>query len=153
LSKRYNLTCSQIDICSRSGCCKFNCDASCDLKDEYGSSGHPTLRALRNAAEAQNPGSGIDVYPPVYVNKSLTDYWNCITRKNNYDLYPKNECGENCCCANPCDKYRAEGILTKLHQMDNQDLGLDRNAWQIQHAMLRGVHHLYLEGVNYARSL
>jgi hypothetical protein len=115
--------CSNIRACE--GCCELVCRANCDLKDEYGpvsQGGHPTLNADRVR-------DGEEVWPPIYVNKTLNDYWNCVAKTKNFINYPKNLCKEKCCCANPCDKYRTENGPLSISARDPRDGSTTTRSW------------------------
>ena len=83
------IDCIAVDICKNSDCCRFLCDVECDIV---------------------NRGT---IEEPIFENKTLSDYWNCIQNKGKYSTYPKSECSNGCCCQNPCDKYRS-GVKTVI---------------------------------------
>ena len=86
--------CEGISVCFDQNCCEFNCDVDC----LYPGPGNPI-----KTGGLVNRGT---VDSPRLENKTLIDYWNCILKRKQYATYPQDECATNCCCRNPCDKYR-----------------------------------------------
>lgn len=86
--------CNNISICAAQNCCEFNCDVDC----LYPGPGNPI-----KTGGLVNRGT---VDSPRLENKTLIDYWNCILKRKQYTVYPQTKCATNCCCRNPCDKYR-----------------------------------------------
>jgi hypothetical protein len=97
------VACNSIPICSSQNCCEFNCDVDC----AYSGPGNP---AKTGGLVNRGPLDPITNLPsldsPRWENKTLRDYWNCILQVKQYDSFPQSQCTINCCCRNPCDKYR-----------------------------------------------
>ena len=106
------VACNNIPICAAQNCCEFNCDVDC----AYPGPGDPI-----KTGGLVNRGT---VDSPRWENKTLIDYWNCILNRKQYktDLYPgsaQSKCAENCCCRNPCDKYRDVNVFDPQYTRAN----------------------------------
>ena len=95
--------CNSLPICSTQNCCEFNCDVDC----LYPGPGDPIKTGgLVNRGPLDPVTNLPSLDSPRWENKTLIDYWNCILNRKQYATYPQDNCATNCCCRNPCDKYR-----------------------------------------------